>query len=191
MLRWIIGLPLAGLITALLFLVMAYLIRQDFDVPPPVPPRGPIVVTTQIEETDPNKQRDPNGITLPEPPEPVDVVDDSTSERPGGDGTIPTSLPTEGGKLPPIDTQGVSIPIPPQYPQRCVQKQAEGLVIVQFDVTARGEVVNARIIQSPDSCFDGPVLRTVQKWKYSPNFKDGVPQPRSNVTEQFRFELED
>lgn len=51
MLRWIIGLPLAGLITALLFLVMAYLIRQDFEpseqTPPPV-----ITITTKLTDSD-------------------------------------------------------------------------------------------------------------------------------------------
>lgn len=130
--------------------------------------------------------------SCPPAPPPPDIVDDTVSTRPiDGAGPPIDGTGGERNEQPTFDTPGVAIPIPPQYPQRCIQKQAEGVVIVRFDVTERGEVVNARIIQSPDSCFDGPVLRAVQKWRYSPNVKDGVPQPRSNVTEQFKFELQE
>ncbi len=81
------------------------------------------------------------------------------------------------------------IKYPPQYPEGCRSRGLEGDVIVQFDVTPEGSVVNVVIVQSPHTCFNGAVRRTVAKWKYPPAAKNGRPGMRYGVVERFQFVL--
>ena len=82
------------------------------------------------------------------------------------------------------------VKLPPAYPESCKARGASGVVIVEFDVTAEGNVVNPRIISSADGCFERTVLSTIQKWKYPPPQEDGRAVARRGVREAFRFELE-
>ena len=193
MLRWIIGLPLAGLITALLFLVMAKLIAPQEIIDTVPEPRAPIDIT--FTPPPPGGPDTPEQKPLPDPPEPVDIDLPEKSGLPtAGDGTYgPPQGPGEGTgptgdpiRIPPPD-----ITSPPPYPQGCVSKGAEGVVVVEFDVDPRGNVINPRIISSPDRCFDRPIMKAVEGWKYSPNFDNGEPVMRRNVRETLRFTLED
>lgn len=190
-LRWLVGLPLAALITACLFLVMSFLIRQEFS---PEPPKETptITITAQKKETsdrDPIRERP----VLPDQPDPPSIdLPEGDGAPDGGDFGIGPTNPVDSGDRSRGDLAivGLTIPVPPTYPQRCASKGAQGVVVVEFDVTAKGEVVNARILSSPDSCFDRPVLQAISKWRYSPNLVDGRPAPRTNVIERFRFELQ-
>lgn len=190
MLRWIIGLPLAGLITALLFLVMARLIEpQELSGDPP-DEREPIVIT--FEPPPPGPPPPPARPQPPEPPEPVDIQRPDKTGAPTGTFAPPPPVGPSGDgpdsgiaiNIPPPD-----IASPPPYPQACLSKGAEGVVIVEFDVDPSGNVINPRIISSPDRCFDRPILKAIQTWKYSPNFTNGSPVMRRNVRETLRFEL--
>ena len=192
LLRWIVGLPVAALATALLFLVMTYLIDQEFAPQAKTTPVIDEIIVTPKKK----KRRDPEKpprVDEIETPEPIELEPFEKSDLPGDNSSFRTPPGPDRGPDPdgPGDLiiAGPSIPIPPPYPERCVQRGAEGVVIVEFDVTARGEVVNARIVSSPDGCFDRPVLRAVEKWRYAPQVIDGELAARQNVREQFRFQL--
>jgi TonB family protein len=79
----------------------------------------------------------------------------------------------------------------PDYPAACMEKGAEGEVVVAFDVTPSGAVRRARIVSSPDRCFDRGVLRTVSGWTYPPAYRNGRAFSRRGVTERFVFRLAD
>ncbi|NJO35239.1 MAG: energy transducer TonB [Rhodospirillales bacterium] len=82
-----------------------------------------------------------------------------------------------------------TIRIAPPYPEACASKGIEGVVQVQFDVTAEGEVTNVVILSAPDRCFHRAVLKAVSGWKYSPDMRDGRAAMRRGVRETFVFEL--
>ncbi|MEL6360168.1 MAG: TonB family protein [Pseudomonadota bacterium] len=174
--RLIIGIPIAALITVFLFIAMKGLIepRDDIgvititDVDPityePPEPR-PIKRNPDDSETEP-----PDLTEVPEGPDRVidDIIDVVPNPDPSA-GDLPGSGPRGDGptiKFPSIG--GPVVEFPPAYPQRCATKGATGTVIVEFDVTPAGEVVDPRIISSADPCFNRTVLNTVVKWKYPP-----------------------
>lgn len=187
--RWLFGLPGAALISALLFLGMAYMIRQEARTTAPVDP--PDLSITFEPEPPTRTIKPPPRERLPDLP-PVDIEFPDRIGNPGD--TIPTERPPgpgrEGG---PIVIPGVMQPVvklPPAYPENCKARGASGVVIVEFDITPEGNVVNPRIVSSPDGCFDRTVLSTIQKWKYPPPQQDGRAVTQRGAREVFRFELE-
>ena len=136
--------------------------------------------TRGIKETSKPIQKDPPE-TIIEPTMKGDLPDRVTVDPPRTFG--------EGDPI----TDPVSIPNPviryaPTYPDACRSKGVEGAVLVQFDVTPEGNVVNARILEAPDRCFSR-ILRTVERWKYPPAYQNGRPVMRYGVVERFSFQL--
>jgi len=83
------------------------------------------------------------------------------------------------------------IRVAPQYPNSCQSRSAEGEVLVQFDVTPEGDVVNITILESANSCFNATVIRAVSRWKYTPGKRNGKAVARRGLVEKFSFQLED
>ncbi len=187
--RWMFGLPGAALISALLFLGMAYMIRQEATTIPPVEPTDISILAT-LKSTAPTRTR-PLREKLPDPP--PTIIERAPRGKVPGPVIDPklTVDPTKGvGKIVlPAGMQPV-VKIPPAYPENCRSRGAQGVVIVEFDVTAEGDVVNPRIISSADGCLDRTVLSTIQKWKYPPPEQDGRPVARRGLREVFNFQLE-
>lgn len=187
--RMLFGLPGAALVTAFLFVAMAWMIRQDATILPPVEtPEFSILARLKPTEPKPSPPRP----TTPDQPEPPVIDFPEPSDNPGG--AIPMDLPPgPTGKIGVLDfPTGMqpTVRIPPSYPQACRSRGAQGVVIVEFDVTAEGEVINPRIVSSANACFDRTVLTTVQKWKYPPKQgSDGRPAIQRGVRESFNFQL--
>lgn len=185
--RWIVGAPFAGLVTVALFLLMAFLIREkEVSLPPPVD--GPIIkITTDEPPPEDGRKIRPPSETIPdEIPETDFEFKKSTSPtgpivRPGPTKVDPT--PPGAGSM-----AGPTIRIAPPYPETCRSRGIEGLVVVQFDVTPEGNVVNPRVIDSPNACFNRPLIKAVSGWKYSPASGGGM---RYGVIERFSFYLTD
>jgi protein TonB len=179
MFRWLLGLPLAAAVTVVLFLFAAALIAQG---PVIVDPIDPPVIKIVAKPPPPGEPKPKPPRITGEPP-PVDLPTPPPGKKPGpkdiGVGPIgPTTItpPLPGGAARPI------VKIPPQYPETCRARGVEGTVIVEFDVTDRGEVVNPRVVHSDNSCFNRTVVQTVSRWKYP-------AEARRGVKEQFVFTL--
>ncbi|HNS87926.1 MAG TPA: hypothetical protein PKH09_13570, partial [Parvularculaceae bacterium] len=89
--RLIFGIPGAAVVTALLFLAMAYLIKQDAQLEEEKDPLN-ISITQQLQDTDLSNTKDFKRPTLDTPPPPPPAVTDP-SNRPALDGvraTVPT-----------------------------------------------------------------------------------------------------
>ena len=184
------GLPGAALMTGVLLLVMAAMIGQ----PPVIDTAVDAPVIEILAKPEPEQQpiAPPRRVVLTEPEPPV-IERGEKSENPGNVFELgrPEPIGGAGGKTTPIDINGPAIKPPPPYPEACASRGAEGVVVVEYDVTDRGEVVNIRIISSPDRCFDSAVRRAVQNYKYSPLMVDGKAIAQKNIRESIRFEIEE
>ena len=188
--RWFVGLPVAAIVTAGLFFMMAGLIRQDGVDVPEATPYPELNIHAKITETQPGPPK-PIRPKRTDPPKTI-IPPTGRQKEPG---PVIFTKPGPGG-IDPQPDGGAGFPQPvitfaPPYPENCRSRAAEGTVTVQFDVTAEGNVVNPRIIQTADRCFDRTVIRTVSKWKYPPATKGNRSVMRRGVTTVIRFTLED
>ncbi|MBI1366258.1 MAG: TonB family protein [Alphaproteobacteria bacterium] len=193
--RLIFGLPGAALVTAALFLAMAYLIKQEAHLSED---RGDVSIniTAQLKDTDINNaNKQFKRPTLDTPPPPPPAVNDPTN-RPALDGVkadipnINANLKIGTGFNPDRDAQPL-VRIPPEYPQNCMTTaKDEETVVVQFDVTPDGTTANIKVIDSTNHCLDRAAIRSVDRWKYQPKIVDNKAEWRHGVVQQITFRLE-
>lgn len=82
--------------------------------------------------------------------------------------------------------------VPPEYPLKCMEyAKALEEVVVAFDVTAEGLTENPRVVESSEKCLNEAATRSVEKWRYKPQMRDGVAAPRMNMQTRITFELSD
>lgn len=80
----------------------------------------------------------------------------------------------------------------PTYPADARSAGIEGEVVVRYDVSAEGQVVNARVESAePAGVFDQAALATVRSWKFKAQVRDGEPQRVENLVSRVRFRLDD
>ena len=186
--RWAFSTPLAAIVTATLFAVMAALVREPAaEWPEPVP--YPDFEFLMEPEPEPTPPLPPRPAALPEAP-PVDIDFPDRGGPPDGLPFDPPSAdpdirPEGGGRL---QLGAPVIKHAPLYPETCRTRQASGTVTVQFDVTPRGDVVNVRVIETAHRCFVRTVVATVSKWKYPPVAGEAM---RYGLVESFSFQLVD
>lgn len=96
---------------------------------------------------------------------------------------IRTAIPSTGNRRGHGIVDGISaadgdatalIRVAPGYPERALARGIEGRVLVEFDVTETGAVVNARVVASePSDVFDAAALSAVRQWRYDPKIVNG------------------
>jgi len=190
------GVPIAVIVTSLLFLLLATVITQRQDVQLSEDISVEINVLRQISDSSTQAQEDFQRPVLDQPPPPPPMVTDP-SFRPNMSvqmGALPdlsgVDIDIGTGFNPDRDAQPL-VRIPPQYPQRCMSRAREReTVVLEFNVTPDGGVVNPQVIQSTNSCFDRAAIRAVERWRYNPKIVDNIAQPRFGVRTAIDFELE-
>ena len=79
----------------------------------------------------------------------------------------------------------------PVYPLAAKAAGIEGLVVVRYDVSQDGRVINARVDESsPEGMFEAAALDAVRSWRYNPAVKDGQAVGVENVVSRVVFKLE-
>lgn len=181
---------MAALVTLGLFGFMAGMIGQDvrLDEEKSTPQYD---FLAKIEPTKPTPTTKPTTEQL-KPPPPVIIETPSPGGRPNpvNPGTLPGQGTGSKGKIELSGPGGPSLRVAPTFPQACASKNVQGVVIVEFDVTAEGAVTNIRILSTPDRCFERAVRRAVAKWKYPPRTVNGRAVPRRGVQEAINFKLD-
>ncbi|WP_421785960.1 energy transducer TonB [Hyphobacterium sp.] len=201
-LRLIIGVPIALIVTFALFALMQRLIfveeveiddagdEYSFDINPQVEEVNARTRDTSIEDV---QQVDP-------PPPPPQI------ERQAAD--LPTeSLSTIVGNIPEFDTPELNsgnvsfnvsdrdaqplVRIPPQYPVRAAERGLEGYCDMLFNVSPDGTPVDIQATNCTSSMFERSSIRAVERWRYSQRIVDGVPQMRRGVQTRIEYELSD
>lgn len=61
------------------------------------------------------------------------------------------------------------------YPEEAIQAGVEGRVLVQFIVTEKGNVENAKVVKGIGAGADEEALRVVRDTKFTPGLQDGKP----------------
>lgn len=147
-----------------------------------------------IDRTEPPPRPEPRTF----PPDTPSFADPTTITVPPDDPVTPPGPPS-----PPTGPDGRSGPwildrnllpltqIKPSYPAGALRRELEGHVIVEFTVTKRGDVSNARVVESTDRMFERQALAAVERSKYRPRVLDGSPVEVAGVTMRVEFRLED
>ncbi len=194
LIRMVIGVPGAVIVTALLFLAMAYMVRQQAQLAEEADSLN-INITQQLKDSDlSNANKDFKRPTLDTPPPPPPAVTDP-SNRPALDGVraavpeLNVTLNVGTGFNPDRDAQPL-VRIPPQYPERCMSRAgAKETVFVEFDVTPDGTTTNIRVVETTNSCLNSAASRSVERWKYQPKIVENKPEWRRGVQTAITFEL--
>lgn len=195
-LRIATGLPGAIIITTIIFLLLASVIARHQDVELTDDISVQINVLRQLEDRTTQRMEDFQRPVLDQPPPPPPVVSDP-SFRPTMAvqmGAMPDmgagDLDIGTGFNPDRDAQPL-VRIPPEYPGRCFSgARPVETVVVEFDVTPEGTVVNPRVVETTSSCFNRAAMRAVERWRYQPRIVNEVAQPRFGVRTAIDFALE-
>lgn len=193
LIRMVIGVPGAMVVTALLFLAMAYMVRQQAQLTEETQSLN-INITQQLKDTDLSSNKVFKRPTLDTPPPPPPAVTDP-SNRPALDGVraavpdLNVNLNVGTGFNPDRDAQPL-VRIPPQYPERCMTRAAaKETVFVEFDVTPDGTTTNIRVVDSTNSCLNSAATKSVERWKYQPKIVENKAEWRRGVQTAITFEL--
>ena len=78
----------------------------------------------------------------------------------------------------------------PKYPPRALEREQEGLVVVEFTVGADGRVKDAVVVSSqPRGVFDNAALNALERRRYQPRRVDGRPVDSERIRTEFAFDL--
>lgn len=197
--RLFVSLPLAAIITFLLFTLMQILIFED-SVPLNTETEDlRISIAERVEEIVRDRTVTVDDVEQVEPPPPPPQIERQAADQPN------ESLSTVVGGLPEFDRPSLGgdnisfdvsdrdaqplVRLEPQYPPRMLERGVEGTCDVQFDVTPEGNPTNVRILRCSNSGFESASIRAVERWRYQPRVQDGVAQWRRGVQTQFQFSI--
>ncbi len=200
-LRYGIALPFAATVTVALTISMAALIATEFT-PQDKAKTASFEINPQvIEIVEPLRPDQPDPlkeIETPPPPPRIEVVKTAAVDSPiiemVGRKTefrmkkidINTDVKIR------VDTPPTPhVRIPPIFPTRFLQGDVSGYCRVTFDISADGLPMNVATTTCTNSQLSSPTVKSVQKWKYAPEIRDGLPVSRSGMETVIRFDLKD
>ena len=78
------------------------------------------------------------------------------------------------------------------YPPAAKAEGIEGYVVIRYDVTALGTVVNPVIVEAvPEGIFEEAALASIVRWRFRPATEGGEAVESSGVVSTLRFRLGD
>ena len=82
--------------------------------------------------------------------------------------------------------------VPPQYPERAMQRGIEGRVLVEFTISKSGAVKDAKVIAAePSAIFNKAALKAIRQWKYNPKILNGKAVEQRGIKIAIPFRLGD
>ena len=133
-----------------------------------------------------------------EPPPPdfdmnTDTSTDSGGISIGGGVDAGIELDAGGGFGGMASADGDAVPmvrVPPQYPERALQRKIEGRVLVEFTISKSGAVKDAKVIAAePNNIFNKAAIKAVLQWKYNPKILNGKPVEQKGIRIAIPFKL--
>ena len=80
---------------------------------------------------------------------------------------------------------------PASYPRTALRLAKEGYVIVEFDVSADGDVIDPFVLEGePAGLFDRAAMKSIRKWIYQPPIYEGVPVQVNDVQVKLTFRVQ-
>jgi len=81
--------------------------------------------------------------------------------------------------------------IAPKYPMTAARDGTEGWVILGFDISAIGQVINVKVLDSqPKRTFDKAAKQALRKWKYRAKSENGQAITQQGFTVQLDFKMD-
>ena len=105
----------------------------------------------------------------------------------------PTFAASVRGTLPSGDVVDIEIVKTPKlkYPRRAQRLDVEGFVLLGFDLSKDGEVLDLRVIESqPRLMFDKSAMKFVSGFEFVMPDEDGNAVPATNISFRVRFRLQ-
>ncbi|MGJ8562103.1 MAG: energy transducer TonB [Alphaproteobacteria bacterium] len=155
-------------------------------------------ISLVIEEPlPPTEVRKPKALEAVETPPPPSSIDKAKSKRPTIAIEVPLGIPDF--KPLPMDPTDFVIRVADRDPQPIVRIQPamppraerSGHCQVRFDISAGGKPYNIMATQCTQSLFERPSVKSVQKWNYHPEIRDGIAVARSGLQTKISFHLND
>ena len=202
LIRLLVGVPIAAVITFLLFMLMQRLILTDEVVIEEAGDELRISISEEVEDLQVRQREvtmdDVNDV---EPPPPPPQIERQVAEAPSED------MNTIAGEIPEFDAPDLGsgdvsfdvsdrdaqpmVRIPPQYPPRAAERGTEGYCLMQFDVTPDGTPTNIVAVDCSSSLFERSSVRAVERWRYEPKIQNGNAVWRRGVQTRLDYQLAD
>ncbi|MBT3592889.1 MAG: energy transducer TonB [Hellea sp.] len=196
--RWILGFPVAALVTVGLFVLMMTLIAEEFKPQEKLATASfdinPTVEDIKVIKRDTKVKQVKKVVTPPPPP----TIERQQAAKPQEriaslEGAIPDF------EAPKIDRKNFKIAvsdrdaqplvrIPPIMPPRA---EKSGHCRVKFDVSPEGAPFNVNTTFCTQSLFERATIKSVQRWKYNPKIVDGRAVARNGVENKVTYRLTD
>nr|WP_283631317.1 energy transducer TonB [Alteromonas macleodii] len=201
MLRYLVALIVAGVVTFMLFLGMQALITGG-EGAMSEPVKGNVLdfVRLKKEETVQKKERKPQKPPTPkEPPPPMESPQMQNNDANAASNNFDfgadvgsdvdlaggLALETSDGEYLPI------VKVAPVYPRRAVSRGIEGYVIVEFTVTKQGAVRDPIVVEAnPSGIFEQAAIDAAMKFKYKPRVVNGEATEVSGVQNRITFQID-
>ncbi|NNU15207.1 energy transducer TonB [Parvularcula sp. ZS-1/3] len=192
--RTVVGVPLAAVVVMGLFLLMwSQIAPGEVDLGEDKEPVN-ISITNQIEDSEIQNQRrfERPKLDAPPPPPPAIQRQNFQPQVEGVSAAAPdfgTDVDIGSGFNPDRDAQPL-VRVNPSGFERCIDDdEGTEYVSLEFDVTPDGNVVNVRVLESSDRCYERYAIRAAERWKYQPKIVKGEAVPRRGVRTVIRFEI--
>jgi periplasmic protein TonB len=165
---------------------------------PPAEPVEPQPVEPQIALPEPKADRAPAPTPLAPPATRPPARRVATVRPPAQQDTRPSTAPVAtpaaasiAPLLPAHPVAGMESDRPPAYPESARRRGQQGRVLLRVNVSADGLPLTISVAQSSGfASLDSAAVAAVQKWRFVPASRGGVPEPA--VAEwQVRFRLTD
>ncbi|GGF19889.1 hypothetical protein GCM10011611_27340 [Aliidongia dinghuensis] len=153
--------------------------------PPPqlvTPPTPPYIPPPEVQIAQPPPQRPIAVVTTAAPPAPIPMVV-----------APPAPAPTPAPAVPDSEVSAKPIAGPPlAYPPRMLEAQREGKVDISCDVDADGTTRNCAVTSAQGgSAFSEAALAYVERARYKPAIRNGVPIKEPHHTFHIIFSIKD
>jgi len=197
--RFVIAFVLASGVTFALFYLMQSLIGVEGELDTSEKVKVVDFVRVQRSEEVQEKERKvPDRKKIDDEPPPPDMDIDTNPDM-GGDG-ISIGAAVEGsmglgdsGGFTMASADGDAVPmvrVPPQYPEKALQRGIEGRVLVEFTISKGGTVKDAKVVAAePSSIFNKAALKAVSQWKYNPKIENGKAVEQRGIRIAIPFRL--
>ena len=200
-LRYGIALPFAATVTVALTISMAALIATEFT-PQDKAESASFEINPRVDDIrEPVRTAEPDALkdveTPPPPPKiatfKTAAVDSPIIEILGKKTEFEMAEIDFGAEVNiRVDTPPTPhVRIPPIFPARFLQGDLSGYCRVTFDISAEGLPFNVKTTTCTNAQLSPPTVKSVQKWKYAPEIRDGLPISRSGMETTIRFDLKD
>ena len=197
--RFVVAFVFASGVTFGLFYLMQSMIGVEGELDASAATK--VVDFVRVKRSEDVKAKDrepPKREQIDDEPPPPDFSMDQNADL-GGTGIgisagVDNSLSLDtGGGFSMASADGDAVPmvrVPPQYPERAMQRGIEGRVLVEFTISKSGAVKNPKVIAyEPSKIFNKAALKAVSQWKYNPKIEDGKAVEQHGIRISIPFVL--